>query len=118
MDWLGKKLGVVQLEDWYKVSRDDVKRYDSGDILKIYGSSFILALEANYPEHQWKPWLFDRLPYGWWKHAENQRKFLESLGKEMGFKNMDDYYLKLKTVDIEKAGGSGLLRQYGDSIGR
>ena len=37
-----------------------------GILLKYYGSSVINLVVAEYPEHAWSYWNFERSPRGWW----------------------------------------------------
>lgn len=118
MNWLGKKLELKKFDDWYSVTQEDLQKYGGIERFQVCDTSLSSILESSYPEHQWKPWKFNRLPHGWWNKQENQKRFLESLAKELGLKELDDYYLKIRTSDIENAKGSGFLRFYGYSIGK
>ena len=51
------------------------------------GSPF-QALQAAYPEHEWLPWKFSNTPKGFWEKKENQKKFFDWLGKEIGYKDI------------------------------
>jgi hypothetical protein len=53
-----------------------------------------------YPEYKWLPWLFERLPPGFWRDANNLRLFLNWAGKKLGIKEMKDWvaYPFLKEV--------------------
>src|SRR4051794_41162269 len=44
----------------------------------------------------------------------HQRDFLDHLGKNLGFKYLEDWY-QIKIEDIVKYGGRGLISKYGDS---
>ena len=45
---------------------------------------------------------------------ENQRNFLDEFGKQLGFKQMNDWY-NITSKKIIENGGSGLLNKYGNS---
>jgi hypothetical protein len=69
-DELGKKLQIKTLDDWYKISTEDIVQNGGGRIFYYYGNSLIkgrrllntlltsLVLKAIYPEHQWKGYKF------------------------------------------------------------
>src|SRR5689334_20460676 len=52
-----------------------------------------------------KQTLFDRAN---WLNPSNRREFFEAIGKELGFKSLDDFY-KLSMDDIIHRGGKALL---------
>ena len=49
-----------------------------------------------------------------WKVQENQKEFLETLGKELGFKTKEDWY-NVTVKDFVSHGGRGLLAHYDQS---
>jgi len=63
--WLGEKLGVKRLEDWYHISFDEIVQNGGAGLLRnYYNDSIYTALREIYPEHIWHPWEFTRLPKG------------------------------------------------------
>src|SRR5689334_5535227 len=48
---------------------------------------------------------------GYWKDFKNHREFFDILGKELEFKNLDDWY-NITTEQIQNAGGHTLLAEY------
>eukprot|EP01114_Cavostelium_apophysatum_P023123 TRINITY_DN8611_c0_g1_i1.p1 TRINITY_DN8611_c0_g1~~TRINITY_DN8611_c0_g1_i1.p1 ORF type:complete len:602 (+),score=131.87 TRINITY_DN8611_c0_g1_i1:58-1863(+) len=55
-DKLGKKLFIEKWQDWYNVSKDDIRSESQGTaILHHFNNSRKKALQSAYPEH---PWLF------------------------------------------------------------
>jgi hypothetical protein len=88
------------------------------------------ALSTIYPEKKWLPWLFDKVPQGYWEDTANQLSFLDWISQRLEVKSQEDWY-KIKTsgihgdnmsitigyvVDIEKLGGTTLLRYYNGSL--
>src|SRR5689334_11130136 len=45
-----------------------------------------------YPEYEWLPWKFDQCPDGFWNDIKNVRKYMDWAGKELGVKEMSDWY--------------------------
>ena len=51
---------------------------------------------------------FSNSPRGFWKKKENQKKFFDWLGKELGYKTLDDWY-NITISIIDKHGGGSML---------
>jgi hypothetical protein len=51
-----------------------------------------------YPEHEWLPWRFSKVPNGFWDDIKNQRDFLDWAGKQLNYKNKEDWYKVTKEV--------------------
>jgi hypothetical protein len=62
----------------------------------------------NYPEHQWKPWLFANVPNGFWDDAADRRAFMIHLGEKLGYTEPDHWY-QVTCRMFHKHGGGGLL---------
>jgi hypothetical protein len=60
------KFGVKELDDWYNVSAEDVYSHLSF-ISNYYNSSLFSALNKLYPQHNWDPTRFSRVPLGYWQ---------------------------------------------------
>lgn len=59
-------------------------------MVRKYSSLYKLLVVA-YPNYDWLPWKFDKSPT-FWIDPENQRKFIEWAGKQLGVVNMSDWY--------------------------
>jgi len=76
-----------------------------------------------YPDAPLVPWMFfDVLPHGFWvekdthrwhnlKGVEWDRNYFDWLGKQLGYKEMEDWYT-VQQDDIFNLGGRGLLKKY------
>jgi len=92
MDWLGEQLGYKNYEDWYKIRRYDFwDNYGSG-FMKIYDNSPSLAVISVYSDYEWLEWKFPNTVRGFWEKKTNQKKYLNWLGKQLGYKNYEDWY--------------------------
>lgn len=104
-DSLGEELDIESLKDWYRVSPTEIN---------IDGTLFN-ELSVAYPEHDWKPWLFQqRVPHGYWDSEENRLEYLRWLGDVLGFKTMADWY-NITKKDILDNCGSRILQKYSGS---
>ncbi len=44
-----------------------------------------------FPEFEWLPWKF-HVPKGFWNDMNNQRNFVDWVGKQLKYKNREDWY--------------------------
>lgn len=103
--WLKKSLKIKKPEDWYSIKSRQVNL----SFLKRF-ENYQQMLEVMVPDFNFRPWNFSHVPDGWWKKRENQQLYMDSLGKELGFSNSEDWYA-LKYEDVELS----LMTLYGDS---
>ncbi len=92
---------------------------------------FLSVLTVLYPHFQWQENRVARLKEdhstslatqiigfrGTWRNIANQRNFLDALAKEMEIKSPSDWS-RVRSVDVNQRGGSGLLKVYGGSLVR
>jgi len=103
--------------DWYKVDFKNLDDVAAQVVIKEYKGSLYRALCNIYPETEWQPWKFvhNTVPHGFWTEQQNQRKFFDDLGKQVGVATLDDWYFKLSWKGILANGGRGLLRLFDGS---
>jgi hypothetical protein len=111
--WLGSVLGVRDLEGWYSVKLQDFYAHGGTQLMwSIYNKSPRQAVTTLFPEHDWKPWRFTRVPHGYWDLEQHRREFLEWLAQKLGFsRDLSGWY----TVDrgvVEEHGGRAMLAMY------
>jgi len=89
-DEIAKELGIKKPRDWSKVTVEMLSKTQAKSPLsKYYGNSVYRALVAIYPDVKWEPSWFENIPVfpaGYWQSKENQRTFLDYLGRELGIK--------------------------------
>src|SRR5690349_18669365 len=91
-DGLFKVLGYKQMDDWYKVTKQDIVKYGGGGLISsYYNASPSAALQDVYPEHNWMLWKFTTMPRDYWDKTENQKEFFDRLSVKLGHKGMDDW---------------------------
>ena len=64
MQELAGKLNVIKMEDWYKVTRNDIIVNGGSTLLSRHNDSPIQLLTAIFPEYNWLPWKFSNVPQG------------------------------------------------------
>jgi len=112
LKWLGKRLGFVSRDDWYRVCNTDFRRNHGGTLLqRIYGSSTYVAMQDYQPRYEWIPWLFSKTPKGFWQEAENRKSYMEWLEGVLQIGREDDWY-QVTNVSFQEHCGAGLLQNY------
>eukprot|EP01122_Echinamoeba_exundans_P016050 TRINITY_DN8020_c0_g1_i1.p1 TRINITY_DN8020_c0_g1~~TRINITY_DN8020_c0_g1_i1.p1 ORF type:complete len:456 (-),score=51.34 TRINITY_DN8020_c0_g1_i1:344-1711(-) len=113
---IAHNLGIRKPEDWYACTVRQIENAGAGNLLTHYGRSLYTALSQIYPEHEWKPWMFHKLPKEWASKIENQRLYLDWTAHQLGFSNLDGWY-SVSRDQFTKRFGRGILGQiYNDSI--
>src|SRR5262249_15658522 len=51
MTWLGPKLGVSRLDDWYDITQEALHKWGTGYLMEKHGLKKLL--EQTYPHHHW-----------------------------------------------------------------
>lgn len=110
MDWLGQRLAVSEMVDWYKLTVGDVVGNGGAGLLKKYRDSPSLLVRSLFPDHNWEASQF----VGYWTDMASTRDFVNGLGKKLGFTKMKDLY-KLSVEDFVKNGGGQFLNSYNGS---
>jgi hypothetical protein len=75
----------------------------------------IKALTTLYPEHQFKPWLFRRVPQGYWNDPQNQLLFMDWFASVYNIKSVEDWY-NVDVKEVVKNGGGGLIDKHNHSL--
>ena len=69
----------------------DLRKLGGARLLGIKSSYMDVLIEA-FPEYNWLPWKFEKSPKNYWNDIKNVRKFMEWAGKELGVKEIKDWY--------------------------
>jgi hypothetical protein len=69
-------------------------------LLKIYNNSLIKMLSNILPELSWEKWKFTYSKHKWDQNTAKQ--FLEMAGKQLGIKQLSDWYTMKPTVSFQK----------------
>lgn len=130
--WLGKKLHFNTAEDWYTVTLNDMVNHHASGLARKYNYSMRRLVTTIFSEHRWLAWRFTILAVGYWDNPQvcriasqrssfltysckqNQRGYMDWLGKELNYDKMDDWY-SVTLEDIVRCYGSGLAGKYNNS---
>jgi hypothetical protein len=102
-NWLKDSLGIRTPESWYSITSKQIHP----SLIMQYGS-YQKMLRVMIPDFDFKPWKFAQVQDGWWKNRENQQRYMDDLGNELGYKTPSDWYA-LSYEDIEVC----LMKIYG-----
>jgi len=85
MKWLS---GVLKREEgvpeqWYSITREDIYSHYGRPLLSLYGDSPQRLLASLYPNSNFLPWEFSKVPNNFWIEEKNQRWYLSWLGREL-----------------------------------
>src|SRR5689334_18744808 len=64
MDWFSLQNGMEHLDDWYSKDVEELCDWGGEPLLRLFNHSLMEALQALFPEKEWKAWKF--------KNAKNQ----------------------------------------------
>src|SRR5690606_37908352 len=73
--------------DWYKVTALDLKELGGNSLLELYDNSLLKLLEHMYPDFRWYPWLFDKVPVGYWDVPRNVINYVIWLCEQLCIEN-------------------------------
>ena len=61
------------------------------------------ALKAVYSEHEWKEWLFRKVPSEFWADPTNTRNYFEWAANKLNIKEVTDWHnvKKQQIIDIQ-----------------
>jgi hypothetical protein len=112
---LAEQLGIRAPEGWYAVTWDDFNANAGSQFLKHYNGSPVQAVMAYIPSYPWKQWLFSRVPFHFWDQPGNRRRYMQWLGKQLGFRKAADWR-RVRGHHFRENGGAGLVARYGSHL--
>jgi hypothetical protein len=112
--WLGQQLGFQDREDWYQLSKQHLLERHGSRLLAQFGSSPCAIVQDAWPQYRWLEWRFRQVRQGFWDDPANRHRYMGWLGKQLGFRRLEDWYQLSKQPMTEYYGG-GLLAQFSDS---
>src|SRR5690349_2552744 len=71
-DWLGIQLGYKSMDDWYKLTMDELRKHNGSKFLSNYSSPAEI-LQKIYPQHNWMIWRFKDIPKGYWERLLSEK---------------------------------------------
>jgi len=114
MNELGERIGIRDLDGWYACSNQKLITMGAGGILTLYNNSLSKLLAAVYPNHPWDVSRFSKRPQNYWTSYENQKQFMDELGKKVGIFSESDLekWYEQSIELLEQNGGRALADLY------
>lgn len=81
-------------------------------LMQLYGNSAHHVVMGVYSEHRWDEWKFVQTPTEWWDHYDNQRRYFDTLRRELGLHDSMESLYRISAADILSHGGGALLTRY------
>jgi len=107
-----RNFSPLDAENWYSITRDEIKRAGGKGLLDRYKGSHIKALVKLYPELFLKKENFF-ISKVQWKVPEKGRKFFEEFAASNKFNPLEtEKWYSVSRSEIIRAGGRGLLYHY------
>jgi len=127
MEGLGKKLGIKmvgeekEMEKWYQISSQVIHENGGGALLSLYYNSLSALLKGVFPSFPWNLSLFRKTPQNYWASLENQRNFMDNMGRKLGIDPAKDndsmaLWYRVKAATLTENGGIGILTYYKGSL--
>ena len=95
--WLENWFQIKEKGGWFQISRKELEKA----VPRVPFDRIIGAIGTKYPDHNWEQ---DRL-------FDKKKNFIESLGKKMGIKELQDWNL-VRLDDTAPFGGKGFIDQH------
>lgn len=115
MDSVGAQIGVKDgdLTPWYFVDRPTLKRLGCvGLLTQCYGFSPYKMLSTVYPEHEWLPWKFTKIPARLRTDPETTKLALAYLEKTLPIRTPDEWY-RVSRSDLDNLGVASVITTAG-----
>jgi hypothetical protein len=96
LDSIGPEIGVKgsDLSPWYSVDFATLKKLGASSLLSLkYRFSFYNMLKSVYPEHDWIPWKFNRIPTTLGRDPEVIKRALAYVEVERNITRWEEWYL-------------------------
>ena len=103
MNWLSNQLQYKDMSDWYKITihvqikinnqftNQDLEKFGGKHLLNKY-NSLLALITSIYPQFDWIPWKFEKLPPNFWEDMKNQNKFLSFVSNKLSVLKPEDWY--------------------------
>jgi len=117
----GKKLGIQEgdLEAWHGVPHRKIIDLGGRSLLAQYNYSSLSLFSSLFPDFNWDPIKFGKVPNNYWASRENQRSLMEDIRSKLGIQEGDYVaWYKVSNKKIANNGGAGILNHFDGSLCR
>jgi hypothetical protein len=113
MKSIEQKLQINHPNDWYTKTVKDVQQNGGFTLLKYHNNSLYNALQALYPEHNWKAWGFQKVPQSYWRNKDNIREYLDSLAQVKDDNSLEDI-MKRYEASLQANKRGSIMQTFGN----
>jgi len=79
LEWIKTENKWTHLEDFYKLEMTFLQETSPSLVNHI---NLIQLVKSAYPNHNWEPWKFSKVPNGYWESEANQRNFILQIASQ------------------------------------
>lgn len=109
MLWLERKLRIRLPEQWYGLDESVFTENGAAGLFQnFYGGSMLTAVREHHPDYSWRPWLFRKVPNGFWADPDNRRDYYTWLRAQLGFRS-NRRWSELTREQVKQTGAATLL---------
>eukprot|EP01114_Cavostelium_apophysatum_P005469 TRINITY_DN1649_c1_g3_i2.p1 TRINITY_DN1649_c1_g3~~TRINITY_DN1649_c1_g3_i2.p1 ORF type:complete len:946 (+),score=191.78 TRINITY_DN1649_c1_g3_i2:116-2953(+) len=119
LEGLERLLGLSAKSEWKNVTSEMIEIHGGRELLALYDNSLPDMLMDVFPEYpHWNSIRFNETkhPRGYWTDKTNQRRFLDSIKRELNIDTAADWAKLVDTTVIYNRGGKLVLSEYGGSV--
>jgi hypothetical protein len=92
IQWLSQELLIRYPEQWYGINAITLQRnYYGESLMRRYGDSIVKLMIDLFPEYDWHPWRFEKVPVDFWKSKENVKNYTEWLSNQLNILHWTDW---------------------------
>ena len=113
-EWFKIQLGITRHEQWYRVTHGDFASHQGSSLL-CNNQSYLEPIMNFVSDYDWKEWLFPKVPDGFWQCSDNRVRYMNWLGKRLGYRKPEDWYSVSQAIFYQN-GGAGILHEFGDIL--
>ena len=115
--WLGEELDFQDYEDWYRITVSNFRdNHGATLVLNKYEGHLYRIVTENFPEYDWKLWMFNKTPRGMFDDWMFRKEATEWIAVEIGIKRPEDWYQVSRKEFKEKRLWGMLSNQYSSSV--
>jgi len=102
------------LSNWYNVTAKQISAVGGRGLLARYNDSLYALLKNAYPEYEWLPWKFSRLPLRSFKDPDVQEKVVRFVEEKLKIKSTEDWH-RVTMAQLNEIGLGHFFRKEGVS---
>eukprot|EP01121_Diplochlamys_sp_Union-15-3_P014659 TRINITY_DN4702_c0_g1_i2.p1 TRINITY_DN4702_c0_g1~~TRINITY_DN4702_c0_g1_i2.p1 ORF type:complete len:314 (-),score=59.44 TRINITY_DN4702_c0_g1_i2:174-1115(-) len=92
-DWLGKRMGIKSLEEWYRLKTSDAHQAGGRGLFSHhYDNSLYKAMFDVYPEYRWEFWKFKKMPKKGIEYQNEKQNLLTKIEEKLDVTCLEDWY--------------------------